>query len=118
MLCSSTVPEVPIVCHPGLKEVCKATVEDYTFNGKYPEGKPGAIGITKSALAKALETHPQGKRVELSELDEVWCDPFEKHSSMMERIQGMPAWLLARPESRIVVVTHGGPLKHLMKSKV
>jgi len=94
-----------IICNASLKEISKQV-------------KPGSMGIPKSELQKALSTHPEGHRVDLSQLEEVWCDPFETREHMKASIASIPSLLLSRPESRIVVVSHGGVCKKLLKSEM
>eukprot|EP00241_Pyramimonas_parkeae_P015127 CAMPEP_0114291074 /NCGR_PEP_ID=MMETSP0059-20121206/8287_1 /TAXON_ID=36894 /ORGANISM="Pyramimonas parkeae, Strain CCMP726" /LENGTH=545 /DNA_ID=CAMNT_0001412537 /DNA_START=369 /DNA_END=2007 /DNA_ORIENTATION=- len=47
--------DVPVLVHPHIKELKK----DHTFNGRYPEGKPGCAGTSLSLLRKAIDEHPR-----------------------------------------------------------
>lgn len=95
----------PVIVHPDLKELKK----DYTFNGRYPAGKPGCSGIPGSSLRDAVSRHPRASTapVDTSLLDkrgELWFDPTQSHQSQLDELEGFVDWLSNRPEKRIAVV--------------
>ena len=98
----------PIIVLDGLKEM-KA---DLTKGGLYPLGKPSCRGLPRPEIEKALARYPRssGGVVDCSALDAVWFDPTESEERMSTRLRQLSAWLAARPETRIAVVSHGGCL--------
>jgi len=104
-MCAAANLEVPIVCLATLREISKAP-------------KPGTTGITRSALQSALASMPEGAKVDLSQLDEVWCDLEEPREVTVANICAIPDMLKGRPEKRIAVISHGGLCKKLLKAEM
>lgn len=108
--------DAPLVIHAAIKEI----KDDYTAGGRFPDGKPGCRGLTRSALDAALAAHPRksGACASTALLSENWFDANESHGCQTARLKEFERWLLARPESRIAVVSHGGCLRHWLQRDI
>jgi broad specificity phosphatase PhoE len=108
---------VPVVVHPFIKELKK----DYTFGGRFPDGKPGCAGSSWQQLRAAIERHPRssGAPVDTSLLaDDNQFDPLQSYEDQLANLRAFTHWLVKRPEKNIVVVSHGGVLRHLLHTEL
>eukprot|EP00928_Gymnodinium_smaydae_P087318 TRINITY_DN71595_c0_g1_i1.p1 TRINITY_DN71595_c0_g1~~TRINITY_DN71595_c0_g1_i1.p1 ORF type:complete len:570 (+),score=72.35 TRINITY_DN71595_c0_g1_i1:57-1712(+) len=103
-----------LLAHPKLKEVSK---KGYAPTWKHPMGKPGSQGIGGKTLQHALYKHPRssGAFADASLVPEHWFDPHESWDGMRRGVSEFVAWLKARPERRIAIVSHGGFFKEWLK---
>lgn len=87
--------------------------------GKYPQGKPGCIGLPLSELESVVTRIPNSKRVDLSHVcQEIWFNPEEDFDSQLAALHVFTRWLVTLPYRRLLVCTHGGVLKQWLKVEV
>jgi hypothetical protein len=119
---------VPIIVHPGLS----LRLDDpWQPPAQQQQQQPQApfLGLDRAALSERLARHyyPGGggegdnnESVDLSLLPAAvpWFDPSLDFKARRKALRLLPAWFASRPESRIMVVTHGPVLKRLTFCKV
>lgn len=115
-LCMFDNHKAPMIVQTPLAELTK----DATCSGKFPEGKAGCHGMTRTMIQAAVDAHPRssGGKIDLSHIEQdSWCDPFRTFEDKQHSFAEFLQWLAKRPERKIAVVTHGGLLKYWLNAR-
>lgn len=110
-----------IVVHPALKEI----KPDFTYNGRYPRGKPSCVPLTLDELkASALRCAPECYKLCDWSAVEAACDSkgcfFDAHqskTSMQKDLWSLVKSIEERTDTtRVAIVSHGGVIQELLRS--
>ena len=98
--------DIPIICHPYLKEVGGSKLPENHFRG-----------VVNLLNDKNLQSYSLFDKIDLSLITSEWCNSYEANNAPRKVTylsDKLLKWLLERPEKRILCVTHYNVIKNIL----
>tara|TARA_Y100000389_G_scaffold105375_1_gene102272 strand:+ start:504 stop:1121 length:618 start_codon:yes stop_codon:yes gene_type:complete len=98
--------DIPIICHPYLKEVGGSKLPENHFRG-----------VVNLLNDKNLQSYSLFDKIDISLITSEWCNSYEANNAPRKVTylsDKLLKWLLERPEKRILCVTHYNVIKNIL----